>query len=153
MEIVISIPNGEGGCACCGCADYQYYAKYHGSDECPTVGSGDPEGTCFPSENIGSCSGLTEDATLKSIVFHIDCLTGKSAKADVSMSFDDFGSIGTLNCNEVASCSTCGVSGTVVPSIEWVTATTFRLTLDIHAQNAYWGGPYGYYGWIKWYFE
>lgn len=135
-------------CYKCGCIDFQSYSEVHGFDECPDV-LGQP---CFPS-GTGSCASLTITGELVSREFSNNCKIGKIPKADVSASFDDFGYIGSLSCNETAICADCGVQGTITPEIESVGSDKFKLKIPFQATNAYWGGPYGITCSARFYFE
>lgn len=143
----VILKNGKVSCSCC-CTDFQEYSESYGWDECPDV-LGEP---CFP-PGTGSCSGLTITGELISKEFPNSCKDGKTPKADVYAFFDDFGYIGSLFCDETASCNSCGVQGTIDPEIENIGSDKFRLKIPFQATNAYWGGPYSIYCYANFYFE
>lgn len=155
MPISLTVPD-NGNCVCClGCTDVTFQSELVGYDICPT--------TSFPCSGTeeesppASCAGLTFDKTIYSREFPNYCREGKTPRADVFAGFDDFGSVTgetTLSCNRTGEgCVSCGFSGTITPLIENVGSNNFKLKLELHAENAYWGGPYGYDITVYWYFE
>ncbi len=134
----IVLKDGKISCQCCSnCEDFQSFSESHGPDECPDA-RGEP---CFP-PGIPSCAGLTITGELVSKEFPNNCKNGKTPKADVSAFFDDFGYMGSLSCDETATCNSCGVQGTIDPIVESVGSNHFVLKVPFQATNAYWGGPY-----------
>ena len=137
-------------CDCCPLEDLQTYSETHWWDECPTTSEPCPsyEGAS------ASCAGQTITGELVSKSFPITMLAGKTPKADVNADFDDFGSIGSLSCDETGYgyCAACSVSGTIDPQVV-TTGDTFVLKVAFTATNAYWGGPYGINASARFYFE
>jgi hypothetical protein len=145
----VILKDGKVSCECCdNCEDFQSFSEYHGYDECPFV-LGQP---CFP-PGTGSCANLTITGELVSREFSNSCKNGKIPKADVRASFDDFGYIGSLSCDDTANCNSCGVQGTITPEIENVGLNKFKLKIPFQATNAYWGGPYSINCSARFYFE
>lgn len=144
----VVLKDGNVSCECCNCTDYQSYSESHGWDECPNA-LGQP---CFP-PGSGSCAGLTITGELVSKEFSNSCKNNKTPKADVYAFFDDFGFIGSLSCNQVPNCNSCGVQGTIIPQIENIGTDKFRLKIPFQATNAYWGGPYSIFCYANFYFE
>lgn len=142
----VILQNNNVSCDCC-CTDLKEFSENHGFDECPNV-AGEP---CF-SPGTPSCAGLTVTGELISKTFPNSCRNGKTPKADVSATFDDFGYIGSLSCDDTANCNSCGVQGTIDPEVEDVGTTHFKLKIPYQSRNAYWGGPYGINCSAKFYF-
>jgi hypothetical protein len=147
---VITI-DGMVSCECCAIScgeDIQSFSESHGWDECPNA-AGEP---CFP-PGSPSCAGATVTGELVSKEFKNSCKIGKTPKADVFATFDDFGYIGSLSCDKTANCNACGVEGTIDPLVEDVGTTHFVLKVPFQSTNAYWGGPYGISCTARFYFE
>lgn len=144
---------------CCEVADceigYDYYEESHGVDECPT--SAPP---C--SENDPpTCSNAQIDATLDSTLsWPMSCLNNgaKEAKAYVSASFDDRGSVSgvtTASCDRTGegTCTSCGFFAKIQPIVVPIGNNRFKMRVNVQAKNAYWGGPYGYSVFVEWFIE
>jgi hypothetical protein len=121
------------------------FNEYHGMDECPTTSKPCP---CTNEDCIASCANLTIDHTLYSEEFDDWLLLVGDPIADVSIYFDDLGSVTgrteTLSCDNTSQgCVSCSINDTLEPFVETRPNNKARFKLLIHGQNAYWGGPYG----------
>ena len=140
---------------CCGdCGpDYGSFGEYHGGDECktsaPPCSDGDP----------ASCAGAQINDTIESTrSWFMSCIQsgGKQAYAYVSAYFDDLGSVSgetTASCDETGkgTCTSCGFTAIIKPIIVPIGNNRFKMRAYVQAQNAYWGGPYGYNLSVQWY--
>lgn len=140
------MPYSESQASCSECCsqsyseeDFKSYEEFYWWGDCPSTSEPCPSADPKP-----SCAGATVTGELISRHFPNSVKDWKTPKADVYASFDDFGFIGSLSCNETGHgyCASCGVQGTVDPQIEEF-ENTFVLKVPFQATNAYWGGPYG----------
>lgn len=144
---------------CCEVADcgedYDSYYEYHGRDECPTTGPPCSEG------DPPACSNAQINATLESTKsWPMRCLQNgeKEVKAYVDAEFDDRGSVSgetTASCDRTdeGTCTSCGFIAIIKPIIVPIENNRFKMRVEVQARNAYWGGPYGYSVFIKWFIE
>jgi hypothetical protein len=141
----------------CGCLPEfsEVFQEFHGSDECPKTSA--PCCNAGPPYCEATCAGETVDHTMYSEEFDKWILDFADPIAQVRIYFDDFGSVTgetILSCNINPSvCASCSINDKLTPLVEYFPNNKAKLKLDIHAENAFWGGPYGVSAYVNFYFE
>ena len=114
-------------------------ADYVGLDVCPTVGPPCTEG-------ISSCAGQSVSGYIvSSAIWPKSCLSTRSPACSFFATFDNFGSIGTVQ-SSTDPCTAATLSGVTVAQKGSYDAKHFFLYIKYKATNSAGGGPYGFTG-------
>jgi hypothetical protein len=121
---------------------------YHMWDECPGAGEPCPSGT-----GISTCSYFSDSGNVTSMQFLKSCVQGLTPYADVSVNFDNTGTIGDLSDDGSTrpECTLGTASGQ--SSVQVIDEGDYvRLQLSYTYTNANHGGPYGIFGNVRFFF-
>jgi hypothetical protein len=121
---------------------------YHWYDECPSAGQPCPSG-----DGTASCSNLTDSGNVTSMQFLKSCVQGLTPYADVSVNFDNTGTIGDFSDDGSTrpECTLGAATGT--SSVQVIDEGNYvRLRISYTYKNANHGGPYGITGSVRFFF-